>query len=85
MFSSISHTKPTNYKTLYYKTLSRNHILDISDTSLGSPLMLLSSNLRNAIVEPSKGPEFEGKELDHVMKHAKSNKTTNRGGAAFIS
>ncbi|KAI8377364.1 hypothetical protein BD560DRAFT_462565 [Blakeslea trispora] len=41
--------------------------------------MLLSPNLRNCIVKSSKGPEFDEKELDHVMKHVKlsQKKTTS--------
>ncbi|KAL7317331.1 hypothetical protein PS15m_003705 [Mucor circinelloides] len=69
LFNSFSHTKPTNFRALCYKTLSRNFILDISDKSHGSPFMLLSSSLRNSIVESSGGPVFEKRELHHVNKH----------------
>ncbi|KAG2235354.1 hypothetical protein INT48_004973, partial [Thamnidium elegans] len=79
LFYSINHTKPRNFKVLYYKTLSRNHILDISDTTPGSPLMLLTNNVRTNIIESFKGPEFDKRELENLVKLVKNMKTTNRG------
>ncbi|KAI9342413.1 hypothetical protein BD770DRAFT_204888 [Pilaira anomala] len=57
LFNSISHMKPKNFKTLYYKTLSRNHILDISDTAPEAPFMLLTNGLRTHLIQSFKGKE----------------------------
>jgi hypothetical protein len=51
--------------------LSRNHILDISDTTPGSPLMLLTNNVRTNIIESFKGPEFDKRELEDLVKPVK--------------
>ncbi|KAL9557323.1 hypothetical protein PS6_001867 [Mucor atramentarius] len=64
LFTSFSHKKPNKYKQLYYKILSRNHILDVSDISKGSPITLLDIHTRESITSLAKTPETEEKYFD---------------------
>ncbi|KAI7867564.1 hypothetical protein BDF14DRAFT_1983690 [Spinellus fusiger] len=79
LFNSFNHKKPTKYRQLYYKTLSRNHILDLSDASPGSPITLLDNALRENIISDSKEPEFEERDLKQIDKHLRNMKKNRRG------
>ncbi|KAI7867571.1 hypothetical protein BDF14DRAFT_1802310 [Spinellus fusiger] len=64
---------------MYAPSLSRNHILDLSDASPGSPITLLDNALRENIISDSKEPEFEERDLKQIDKHLRNMKKNSRG------
>lgn len=72
-------SKAKNYLASLCKMLARNQIIDISDYSLGSPLLKLSPGARDELLDKCKCHESRVEEPGKVDKVVLSTKSHNRG------
>ncbi|CAO3607093.1 unnamed protein product [Mucor hiemalis] len=74
VFNCLARKKAKTYKELYYKTLSRNHILDLSDANKDSQLTRMSKQEREAILKKNFPiPSTQAKDFTPIEKHIKEN------------
>ncbi|KAL9544075.1 hypothetical protein MBANPS3_007813 [Mucor bainieri] len=78
LFASFSRTKPSTHRSLHYRTLSRNHILNISDTNDCSPYMKLSKTAKNEALSHFKDPELDSSINPRIGGYVKNLKQTKR-------
>lgn len=79
MSTYTSCSRANNYLASLCKMLARNQIIDISDYSLGSPLLKLSPGARDELLDKCKCHESRVEEPGKVDKVVLSTKSHNRG------
>ncbi|RCH89973.1 hypothetical protein CU098_008936, partial [Rhizopus stolonifer] len=68
---SLNYFQPTKYKQLYFRTLSKNHIIDLSDKTVRLQVDFLEYGVIRTITESTKSPYLESVNLEETTHHLK--------------